>query len=445
VKNNIRHFGLFVYLGIELRNFIFSDLSSSLAEFSQVSVITHQTAEILKAELEKRKINLIKIHDKRIISKSRRKLESYFLSTRRARLRLKGHEVFNLWKVSTSKRTKDYFIGNTLVYKLMQYLSFIDNKKYYYDNNIAELIITNKITDIIIQGYFTPENMTIAITAKKLGCKVWVINWSWKDVFINEYIPFTPNGFFTWSENLKSLYQEFNSQIHPDIIKVIGNISYDRMFNYKPVKPVSYYAKKYNFDSNLPIIIYTMVHPNIFGNEHLIVKEIADNLSKECCNFVILMKPNPMDNDWSRFKKVEINNKLITLENLWYYDKESDFNMITEEGQTEWLDLIYYSCANLSVASTVTIEYLIMRRPVLNVLFDEHNNLQNEFLRLFNSPFYQITHKREDVIGCKSIEDVSSGLLNLDKITNTGQNINELIAGKGDSLEKFLKIVKNND
>jgi hypothetical protein len=444
IKSN-RHFGLFVYLGIELRNFIFSDLSSSLAEFSQVSVITHQTAEVLNKELEKRSINLIKIIKKENISKPRRKLESYFLSSRRARLRLKGYEIFNLWKESSSKRKKDYLIGNAIVYKALQWLSNFDNKKYYFDNNISELIVNNKITDIILQGYFTPENMTIAITAKKLGCKVWAINWSWKDVFINEYIPFTPNGFFTWSENLKTLYQKFNTQINPDILKVIGNISYDRMFNYSPEKPLTYYAQKYNFDSHVPIIIYTMVHPNIFANEHLIARKIADNLSKEKGNFVILMKPNPMDNNWNRFKEVEMENKLITLENLWYYDKATDFNMITELGQTEWLDLIYYSVANLSVASTVTIEYLIMKRAVLNILFDEQNNTQNEFLRLYNSPFYQITHNREDVVGCKKIEDVTHTLLSLEKIKNPGQNINELIADEGDSLQKFLKVIKDND
>ena len=439
MENSKRHFGLFVHLGIELRNFIFSGLSSSLAEFAQVSVITHQRAEVLKAELVKRKINLIRIHDKIIISKPRKKLESYFLSIRRARLRLKGYVVFNLWHETTGRRIKDYLIGNIFVYKLMQWLSSQDNEKYYFDKNIAEIIHNNKITDIILQGYFTPENMTIAITAKRLGCKIWVINWSWKDVFINEYIPFVPNGFFTWSENLKKLYKEFNSQIPADIIKVIGNISYDRMFNYIPQRPISYYAQKYNFSSNLPIIIYTMVHPKIFANEHLILKVIADNLSRDGCNYVILMKPNPMDSNWKRFSQVEIENKLITLENLWYYDKESDFNMITDEGQTEWLDLIYYSTANISVASTVTIEYLIMKRPVLNILFDENNNLQNEFSRLYNSPFYKMTHEREDVIDCKSFEDLSKALQNLDKITNPGQNLHELIEDKGESLKNFLK------
>lgn len=440
-----RHFGLFVYLGIELRNFVFSGLSSRLNDFAKVSIISHQTSVKLEEVIKEYNINLIRIPYTGVLDKKRKKIESYFLSSRRARIRLNGHEVFNLWHDTVKKRTKDYLIGNNLVYRLLQKAAKFENELYYYDNYIAEVIKSNQITDIILQSYFTPENMTMAITAKKLGCRVWVINWSWKDFYINEYIPFKPDCFFTWSGNLQNMYQKYNRHINSDKIIAIGNLSYDKMFNYAPIRPLEFYAKKYQFNPSSSIILYTMVHPRVFPYEQRIALKIAKEIQRLNLDFVILMKPNPMDTNWKRFHEVEINNKLITLENLWFYDDKSDFNMITEEGQTEWMDLIFYSAANISVASTVTIEYLIMKKPVINILFDDNEEPHNEFIRLYNAPFYRLSNEREDVIGCSKIQDVIDALKNLEKIEAPGNLIDQLIVTGGNSLNNFIKVVRENE
>jgi hypothetical protein len=437
-----RHFGLFVYLGIELRNFVFSSLSERLSEFADVSIISHQQADEFEELVASKNLKLIKIPYRNVLDKSRGKIEGYFLSVRRARLRLKGRVVFNLWHNTIPKRVKDYFIGNSVVYLLYQIASTFEIRKRYYNEILADLILQNKITDIILQSYFSIENMTLAITAQKLGCRIWVVNWSWKDLYINEYIPFNPDGFFTWSERLKELYQSSNRHINAARIMAIGNISYDRMINYQPSRDRSYYATKYSFDIGKPIVLYTMVHPRIFPDEQLIALRIAQCLEDQNLNFVILMKPNPMDTNWERFKSVERHGTLVTLENLWFYDKASDFNMITDEGQTEWLDLIYYSVANISVASTVTIEYLVMNKPVINILYTNDDNRHPEFVRLFNSPFYGTLHNRKDVIGCYTVTDVIDVLKDVHSLSGKNESLDDIIISNGQSLERFVNQVK---
>jgi hypothetical protein len=437
-----RHFGLFVYLGIELRNFVFSGLSTKLSEFSRVSIITHQKANALDRVILERNLNLIRIPSKKLWDKKRGKLESYFLSSRRARLRLNGNEIFNLWHDTIPKRIKDYFIGNKLIYTMLRHLARFESKRRYYDQQLSEIIRNNKLTDIVLQSYFSMENMTVAITAKKLGCRIWVINWSWKDYYINEYIPFQPDAFFTWSENLKRAYELSNRQINPEKIKAIGNISYDSMLDYLPVNAKSYYASKYSFNPDSTVILFTMVHPRIYPDEHIIAQKIAERIIALNLNMVILMKPNPMDANLERFKNVEFEGKLITLDNLWHYDEESDFNMITEEGQIEWLDLIYYSQINISVASTVTIEYLVMHKPIVNILFDSEEKIQSEFARLFESPFYRIVNNRKDIIGCRSVADVIDTLQRIPDINCSDKNLDEVIISRGNSLNSFLNVVK---
>ena len=47
-----RHFGLFVYLGLEFRNFFHSDLCDELSKFSKVSILTYKESDVLNAEVK---------------------------------------------------------------------------------------------------------------------------------------------------------------------------------------------------------------------------------------------------------------------------------------------------------------------------------------------------------------------------------------------------------
>jgi CDP-glycerol glycerophosphotransferase (TagB/SpsB family) len=116
--------------------------------------------------------------------------------------------------------------------------------------------------------------------------------------------------------------------------------------------------------------------------------------------------------------------------------------MITDEGQTEWLDLIYYSVANISVASTVTIEYLVMNKPVINILYTNDDNRHPEFVRLFNSPFYGTLHNRKDVIGCYTVTDVIDVLKDVHSLSGKNESLDDIIISNGQSLERFVNQVK---
>jgi hypothetical protein len=440
-----RHFGLFVHLGLEFRNFIHSGLSNELLNFAKASVLTYKPSDILKQELNNENIQIIQLPSQPFVSRTRRKYETWFLSIRRAVLRKKGNLIFRLMGEDTHLRVKDQIIGNKFFYWVFKKLAWKETHQYYFDQEIAKVIEEKQITDIVIQSYFTIENMVMAITAKKMGCKIWVVNWGWKDFYFHEYIPFKVDGLFTWSEALKQNYQKFNSHILPANILGVGNLSFDSLFNYEPNRPLSYYSTKYGFQENCKLILYTLVHPAFHANEQLIIQKIASQFKENDSHkpFVFLLKPNPMDKDLARIKGIEKKGEIIVLENLWVYDKENDFNMVTHEGQIEWLDLIYYSSLNISVASTVTAECLIMKTPVINILFEENDKPHVDFIRFYEAPFYQSCHQRSDVLFANTKEEVANFIHNLVDSPVDFMDISPIINPNGQSVSNFIEKVKN--
>jgi hypothetical protein len=174
------------------------------------------------------------------------------------------------------------------------------------------------------------------------------------------------------------------------------------------------------------------------------VQTCALPISDRFHNLVFLVKPNPMD--FRGKEDLDSNNfsDIVYLDNLWHYDKSNDFNLITEEAQMEWLDLLYYSKLNMSVASTVTAEALIMKTPVINILFGENGEINKEFERFFNAPFYEVCHARPDVIACRSVLDVSCAMSSIINNKVKVGNIENIINSGGRSINKFISEVYSN-
>lgn len=441
-----RHFAFFVYLGIEYRNFFQSGLLEELGTRAKVSLMTYKKIDVILSELKDREVSTIFLNPFTFKTRKRNKIESWFLEIRRTILKQRGNFLFRMIDDTKPLKLKHRIGANSLFYFIFEMISWRHNKRDYFDKEIANSILDNNVTDIVIQSYFSAENMLVAITGKALGCKVWVVNWGWKDFYFHEYIPFEVDGFFTWSNDSKLKYLKYNKRLNPNSVFSIGNLSFDQMFNYSPARELEYYEKKYNFPNDRIIVLYTMVNPIFCEREDLVVELIYNEL--KCTfgfqNLIFLVKPNPMDD--RNKENFDLNNfsDIVYLDNLWHYDKANDFNLITEEGQTEWMDLLYYSKLNMSVASTVTVEALIMKKPIINILFGENGEIEKEFERFFNAPFYEVCHARPDVIACRSVMDVSSAISAIINDEVRVGDIENIINPQGGSINKFISEVYSN-
>jgi len=409
-----KKFALYLGLGIEANNFILSGFASKLKDKNtDVMALTNYDSEILDSLLTSNNITKVNIKKFNLRTKKRNKIEDKFLSSRRANLRLNGITPIGWRGNFTKKRKKDYLIGNSLVYTFYKNKTIKENKKHYFCEKLSEFLKEQNITDIVLQAYSAPDVITLGITANKLGIKVWLMNWGWKDFYINEFIPFQVNGFFTWSEKYLKLYQKYNKHIESSVFYSFGNIGFDSFWNYTPKKDLEYYSNKYKLDKSKPIVLYTMINPDVYSKEIDIINVILDKYKDNNIDINLLLKPNPMDNDNKKFDFLLKSYENISVaENLWLYDKEHNFNLMTYKAKEEWMDLLYYCSFTMNIASTVTIESLIMNKPVLNIGFGASKKDNEHILAFGNSDYYKDLFLRDDVNLAKNTDE----LVNLTEI-----------------------------
>jgi len=405
----IRKFGVYISEGIEANNLLLSGLANMLQASTEVIVLVNYDSHVMDNLLNKLNIPKKNIASLELQKQTRSRLENFFFSVRRARLRIKGITPF-LWLGNTvqNKRAKDYLIGNYFFYYLFRLLTFNKNESHYFNTGLADFIRKNNLTDIVMQSYSSRDCMSMAITAKKLGCKVWIFNWGWKDFYGNEFIPFIPNGFFTLSAKLKSLYLQFNSHLISANVYDFGSPGYDSLFNYKPRYEKTFYSQKYGFSLDKPIVLYTLVNPKVYADEDQIIDKVIESMRLDGLGVTVLLKPNPMDNDCTRFHRLRDKySDVIILDNLWLYDKRHNFNLITLEARTEWLDLLYYCDMTMNIPSTVTLESLIINKPVINIGFGYKKEHDAKILVFANAPYYSNLFNRNDVFLAKNFDEVN--------------------------------------
>ncbi len=391
--------------GFETKNFFGSGLYELFSQDYKTLVLRRNfPTRNFDEYITRYNLDVIKLED--FTLKQRLKIEDLFLSSRRSRQRIKNIRNFNYFRADRERKLSDFLLGNKLVCALLGNYTMSQLPSYYH-NKILESIYNNcGMTDLILPGYSSIESIALANTALKTGRNVWLVINSWKDFYVNDLIPFTPTKTFVWSQQMKNQLLSSNAHIDPASVITSGNPSFDRFFNYYPIHSKIYYAEKYRFDPRRPLILYTMISPKAYVEE----KEIIESINKKLIsmypneNFrpIILLRRNPID-------ETIADEGFFTDNNIRYADNyfdcayEDSVFVQLQEGEIEWMDLLYHADINMNIASTVTLEALMMATPVINIEFSAEGVQDDRLSRYTTAPFYLPLLERKDVAIAHSI------------------------------------------
>ena len=399
-------FGIVVLYGFETKNFFASGLYEKLSKEYKVVVLRRNfPTKNFTEYIEKYNLDVVQLDQK--VAKKRLRSEALFLASRRARQRINNVENFNYFKTDRERRISDYILGSRLLYDIFGMRAKVDVSKYYYDNNLEEIYHTQGITDLIIAGYSSPESIALATTARRNGRNVWLVINSWKDFYVNGLIPFTPTKTFVWSQHMKEQLLLLNTQISSSDVIVSGNPSFDRFFKCKPLHTKAYYGEKYNFNPKRPLILYSMISPKAYEHEkesiELINQKLITLYPNEKQRPVIVLRRNPID-ETSADEKYFSSSNVCYADNYFEGSYENAVFVQLYEGEMEWMDLLYHADININVASTVTLEALMMKTPVINIEFKADGDRDEQLSRYAEAPFYKFLHHRKDIVIAQTID-----------------------------------------
>lgn len=307
---------------------------------------------------------------------------------RKAYMRINGVGNFRNYSKPKDISRLDYIKGNKLLWKISSVVTRKILSVSYKNEALSTYFKQEGLTDILMVGYSNINNQVIAFSAQAAGIKVLSLVNSWKDLYTNDFVSFIPDKLFTWSDNMTNNYLKHNPHLKGKV-ETIGNPAFDVFFNFKPLQPLSFYGKKYKIKEGAKIFVYTMINPLVTKEEHLTIGVIYNVLMEKLkIDWHLIIRKNPLHND-VEYADLENLPYISFMEHYWEWDAKKDLAVQEKDGENEWYDMIHYSTCNISVASTVSMEFLILKKPVINIGFNGSGNEDENLKRFSEAPYYK--------------------------------------------------------
>ncbi|MEO6233220.1 MAG: hypothetical protein ABJB11_01810 [Ferruginibacter sp.] len=399
-----RKVGIFIQWGFhELRSIILSGLAKELNSKYEAVIYTFDKDSVLYQTYLEEAGCPYKYLDKKLFNVSISRNDAINESIRKAFMRVNGVGNFRNYEKPKDLSAIDFVKGNKLVWRLASFYTRKKLAKEYKSKSISDLFKKEGLTDILMVGYSNINNQVIAFSAQDAGIKVWAMVNSWKDLYTNDFVSFVPDGLFTWSNNMTKNYLAHNPHLKGRVTTV-GNPAFDVFFEFSPVHQNQYYEAKYNIKPGAQIFIYTMINPLVTKEEHHTIELIYKTLKATLVqDWHLLVRKNPLHDD-AQYPELEQLQNLSFMQHYWEWDAKKDLAVQEKEGEIEWYDMIHYSTCNISVASTVSMEFLIAQKPVINIGFNGTGKEDANLSRFSEAPYYRKLSGEPNVFITNTIE-----------------------------------------
>ena len=329
---------------------------------------------------------------------------------------------------SSIKLTKKYLYLSFVPELVLSCLVFVLHRvnkvlpKNYKWRELENVLVANKVTELIFAGYTGHLKESACELSMKYAIKIFVIQNSWKDLFINPYLPIRIDKMNVWSDEICELYEKLN----PHAKKIDWIIDWHpRLIDLLKFKQ----ALKEDFLANdgRKRILYICANPKVIPYEFDVVEKILLNIHE---NLLMVVRPNPQDSQLNRWKRLEeqYENCLVD-EHGWYWDEQSKINFPLPAAEDKWNMLLGVCDVVVSVASTVTIEALLMHKKVINIVFGVDGEISSHLKTLTEAPYYEQLVHHPDVYLCSNIESLNETLAKILLSSFSGDSL---------SLRKFL-------
>ena len=363
------------------------------------------------------------------------KTEARNQSVRRAWMQNQGLGAFHNYVRLDSKRWKNRVIGNGVLKWWYEYQTLREVSARYFSPAIASVLSRHGIQLILGIGTASAFAKSAYSTAIRSGLKAWLLVNSWKDLYINNFIPFPRlDGIIVWSERMRREYLHHMPYLRGTPFFVGGNPSFDFIGLSPPGMSRAFYGSKYRVPENAQWLYYTMSPPGIIDDELQTVILIAQRMLAVWppSEKIILLRKNP-NHSQEDFSGVPLPENLRLTEHFCEYDQKQDMITQSPEGEAEYRDLLNYCDMNLSIPSTVTLEFLIKSKRVVNIGFGSDGLADVRLEQHISAGFYRSLFSRPDVLLSRTIDRMIDNLRALEPQTHT----------KVESTESVVALPKN--
>lgn len=396
----------------EIKKYIQSGFATALSkEFNIVWIALDKGSKDFDTYFRSTGFPLIYVNEKDLVQ-APLKIEQINIAVRKNWLANQELGAFHNHSKAKTKNWKTALYGNSLLKRILEKITLKQVKNHYFNSNLATIYSENSIDLLLTTGYASSFAKTCVITAQKRGIGVYYLVNSWKDLFINNFLPFQNlQGLFVWSESMKHDYLTQMPYLKNEVFICSGNPTFDVLVDYTPTNERSFYATKYQLPINAKWLLYTMMPVGITTDEIETIRFTAEYLLNDFSpeEVMILVRKNPTHQS-SDFEGLNFPANMRVAEHFCSFDKINDMIVQSPAGEQEWLDLLHHCELNLSVPSTVSLEFITLNKSVLNIAYNASGERDERITQFFDAGFYRPLFELDSVIKINHPKEISNFL-----------------------------------
>ena len=385
----MKKLGLVITDGVGFRNFILSDFLKYAEEtFDEVVILSCLPKEVYKVHTSIRVIELDVFEET---------FKTWFFRKAKEVSHLKLHQKGNLGiqdnlKTNDSKLKTTRGYATRFIYKLtslfhsekniqqFQKLQNFTFKNHNITKDYHAILKQEQFSMLFFTHQRPPYIAPLVYAAKQFKLKTSAFIFSWDNLASKGRMAAYFDYYLVWSDLMKKDLLQFYTSIKDEDIKVVGTPQFVPyiMSEYQISKQE--FISEFDLDSNLKSICFSCGDISTSKNDELYIETIAEAIQKKKIDLVnFIVRTSPAE-DPIRFESLV--NKFPFIK--WNFPK---WNQVRANHQESWSQriptledvkqlraLLEYSDLNINMLSTMSLDFMLFDKPVINPVFGNMRN-----------------------------------------------------------------------
>lgn len=217
-----------------------------------------------------------------------------------------------------------------------------------------------------------------------------VLTNSWKDVYVHPFVGASLSAIGVAGQREADHLRRANPQLSAQQVSATGSLHLERFLKSGEIPGRVKFCRQAGLDPSRPFLCYTAAAPSVVRDEELIVETMLALVDRHPRRPQVLLRLNPRE-DGERFRPLQSRFESLILQKPdWEWDPDNEWNAPLPEDLDTWVATVHHAAFNVSIPSTVTLEFSALGRLTVNICFDANQQApETSNARFWSAPFYR--------------------------------------------------------
>jgi hypothetical protein len=296
-------------------------------------------------------------------------------------------------------------------YEKLQFNAFRNDKTYLEYHNILKVHLPDQL-------FFThqrpPYLAPFLAAAKKLKIQTSAFIFSWDNLASKGRMLGPFDAYLVWSKLMKKEISFFYPNTDKSKIKVVGTPQFEPYILNRYSTTKETFFSKFKLDTQKKIICYSCADAGIGANDEIHIRAVLSFIQKHD-NLQLLIRTSPAE-DGKRFENLKNEfPEIIWNFPKWFLSREGHAEAWSQrlpsvEDVIDLKSILMYSNVNVNMLSTMSLDFMIFDKPVINTVFGHKENGLYDDQKFLNYVHYKYVIDSEAVTISKNEKELHEQL-----------------------------------